>query len=609
MPRRPKTVSIQNYSHGEKRRNNPTAEQADTAAPERTKPKLHRHKAREIPDAEPRLEWTREGSAKTTLAPLLTTVEKIHPGAWCETLVRRAPQLRLWSDFNGFADPERARIEWYNHTGHWVNRLIHAEARRAMASLLHYEHLGKSVQCIYMDPPYGMDFDARYMTDTVAVCAFRDSYHNGIHSYLDTLRETLTLARELLAETGSLFMQIGDINVHRAAVVLDEVFGPENRVSTISYATTGGGSSTKSIPKAGDYILWYARDRERMLYQPLYEQQTLREWLDSDPKRFNTGADFPGEPARPLSADERRNPESLPAGTRLWRMERLTSQGPSDSEQGKPFVYDGIQYGPEGLDKSQWRVDQAGLQALADAGRLWSNSRAGRSTARVDQLRLKVYREEMLGKRLNNLWPENIVDRDKRYAVQTGRKAIERCLLMTTRPGDLVLDPTGGSGTTAVVAETWGRRWISIDASRDAVAVARERVLTSEYPAHLLRDTRAGRDAENTLRHDHDEPPLPDETTDDGTDPGRGLVLERQFRVTAATLAYAKRPDKAHHQAVVHHVNRPLPAKGVTRVASPFVLDTERLVRYQPVAKVGIQGSTQRGPTYYTRTYGDGYDP
>ena len=302
-------MSIQNYSHGEKRRNNPTAEQADTAAPERTRPKPHRHKAREIPDPEPRLEWRREGSAKTTLAPLLTTVEKIHPGAWCETLVQRAPQLGLWSDFNGFADPERARIEWYDHTGHWVNRLIHAEARRAMASLLHYEHLGKSVQCIYMDPPYGMDFDARYMTDTVAVCAFRDSYHNGIHSYLDTLRETLTLARELLAETGSLFMQIGDINVHRAAVVLDEIFGPENRVSTITYATTGGGSSTKNIPKAGDYILWYARDRKRMLYQPLYEQQTLREWLNSDPKRFsNTGADFPSEPARPLSADERKEP-------------------------------------------------------------------------------------------------------------------------------------------------------------------------------------------------------------------------------------------------------------------------------------------------------------
>ena len=595
MPRKSKTVPIQHYSHGEERRNNPTVEQADTAAPERITPKPHRHDAREIPDAEPRLEWTREAAAKTTLAPLLTTVEKIHPGAWHQTLVRRAPQLDLWSNFNGFADPERARIEWYDHTGHWVNRLIHAEARRAMASLLHYEHLGKSAQCIYMDPPYGMDFDARYMTDTVAVCAFRDSYRNGIHSYLDTLRETLTLARELLVDTGSLFMQIGDINVHRVAMVLDEVFGPENRVSMISYATTGGGSSTKSIPKAGDYILWYARDRVRMLYQPLYEQQTLRAWLDSDRRRFKTGADFPDESPRPLVGDEWNTPESLPAGTRLWRMERLTSQGPSDSEQGQPFVYDDVQYGPEGLDKNQWRVDQAGLRALAESGRLWSNVKAGTRIARVDQLSLKVYREEALGRRLNNIWAETIAERDKRYVVQTGRKAIERCVLMTTRPGDLVVDPTGGSGTTAVVAETWGRRWISIDSSRDAVAVARERLLTTEYPAHLLLDTRAGRDAENALRLQHHEPPLPDDTGEDGADPGRGFVLDRQSRVTAATLAYADRPDKAHHQAVIRHVNRPLPAKGVARVASPFLIDTERLVRYVTL------DDARRGPAQVAR--------
>ena len=580
MPRNPKVVSIEHYSHGKKRRNNPTAEQADTAAPERTTPKPHRHDTREIPDVEPRFDWTREAVRKTTVAPLLTTVEKIHPGAWHQTLVRSGRQLELWKGFNGFADPDRARFEWYDHTGDWVNRLIHGEARRAMASLLHYEHLGKSVQCVYMDPPYGMDFDARYVTDTVAVCAFRDSYYNGIHSYLDTLRESLTLARELLADAGSLFLQIGDINVHRAALVLDEVFGPENRVSMITYATTGGGSSTKTIPKAGDYILWYARDRERMLYQPLYELQTLREWLDSDRRRFKTGADFPDGTARPLTAEEWNNPDSLPPGTRLWRMERLTSQGPTDSEQGQPFVYDGVQYGPDGLQNSQWRVDQAGLQALADGGRLWSNVKPGTATARVDQLGLKVYREEALGRRLNNLWAETIAERKKRYVVQTGPKAIERCVLMTTRPGDLVLDPTGGSGTTAVVAETWGRSWINIDSSRDAIAVARERLLTTAYPAHLLLDTRAGHEAEEALRGEHHQPPLADSINEDGNDPGRGFVLERQSRVTAATLAYADRPDKAHHQAVIHHVNRPLPAKGVTRVASPFIIDSERLVRY-----------------------------
>lgn len=447
-----------------------------------------------------------------------------------------------------------------------------------MASLLHHEHLGGSVQCIYLDPPYGMDFDARYMTDTVAVCAFRDSYNNGIHSYLDTLRETLTLARELLSEAGSLFMQIGDINVHRAALVLDEVFGPEHRVSTISYATTGGGSSTKSIPKAGDYILWYARDRERMLYQQLYEEQTVEQWIETN--TFATGMDLPDGSSRTLTVKERNDPKTLPDGIRLWCMGALTSQGPSSGEQGRPFVHDGVQYGPEGLEKNQWRVDQAGLRALADAGRLWSNVRSGTTNARAAQLRVKIYREEMLGRRLNNLWARSISDRDKRYVVQTGRKAIERCMLMATRPGDLVLDPTGGSGTTATVAETWGRRWISIDSSRDAIAVARERILTTKYPAHLLLDTRAGRDSESALRAEHHEPLLSAESGEDGTDPGKGFVLERQFRVTTATLAYADRPDKAHHQSVIHHVNRPLPVKGVARVASAFVIDTERLVRY-----------------------------
>ena len=449
-----------------------------------------------------------------------------------------------------------------------------------MASLLEHEHLGRGVQCIYLDPPYGMDFEARYMTDTVAVCAFRDSYHNGIHSYLDTLRETLSLARELLTESGSLFMQIGDINVHRAALVADEVFGPENRVSTISYATTGGGSSKKSIPKAADYILWYARNRKRMLYQALYEEQTLREWVNADHRRFKTGADLPDGTARPLKLEEWTNPESLPAGAKLWRMERLTSQGPSDGEQGQPFVYEGVQYGPDGLDKNQWRVDQAGLQTLAESGRLWSNIKPGTRTARADQLSLKIFREEMPGRRLNNLWPETIAARKKRYVVQTGSKAVERCMLMTTRPGDLMLDPTGGSGTTAVAAETWGRRWISIDASRDAIAVARERLLTTEFPAHLLLDTRQGRNVENELRQKHGEPELPDDGGEDGSDPGRGFVLKRQAYISAATLAYRGRPDKLDRQTVVHHVNRPVPATGVTRVASPFMIDSERLIRY-----------------------------
>ena len=214
-------------------------------------------------------------------------------------------------------------------------------------------------------------------------------------------------------------MQIGDVNVHRAALVLDNVFGAENRVSTISYATTGGGSSKKSIPKAGDYILWYARDREQMRYEALYERQSIAQWLQTN--TFATGMDLPDDSSRPLTPDERANPESLPGRARLWRMGRLMSKGRSTGEQGEPFVHDGVQYGPEGLGKNQWRVDQSGLRALGEAGRLWSNVKPGTKDATADQLHLKVYQDEMPGRRLNKLWPEQISERNKDYPVQTGR--------------------------------------------------------------------------------------------------------------------------------------------------------------------------------------------
>ena len=569
------------YEHGAKRRNNPTGEMATTSHPERRAPARHRTDVKEKDRSRiPTLDWNRRREAKTIVAPLLSTVEKIDPVAWIETLRRQPEQGDMFASFDRYENPERAKWEWYEHRGNWQNRLIHAAAKRAMASLLEHEQMAGEVQCIYFDPPYGMDFDARYMDDTVQVTAFRDSYEGGIHTYLDGIREIALLGRELLSETGSFFMQIGDVNVHRCAMVLDEVFGPENRVSTIMYATGGGGSSSKTISKAGDFILWYAKDAAApMRFQTLYEEQDIEAWCDSQPTYM--GVDLPDGSSRTLTtAAERRDPRRrLPEGSVLWRRFPLLSQGRSEGEQGQPFTHQGVQFGPRGLEHAQWRVDQAGLRHLAETGRLWSKVKEGVKEAGASQLHLKIYRSEMPGKRITNHWEEKISPTDKRYAVQTGDLAIQRCILMTTWPGDLVLDPTGGAGTTAVVAERWGRRWISIDSSRESIAVTRERVLVHDYPKHLLIGSETGFQEEQRRRDRAEQEPLAKKPEGE-LDPATGFVVDRMPYVSVATLAYAERPEKRPKREVTWLVDRTA-GRPRGRVCSRFTVETELMEVYQ----------------------------
>ncbi len=569
------------YRHGGKRRNNPTGEMVTTSAPERRKPGRHRSDVKEKDLGRiPTLDWKRRREGKTVVAPLLSTVEKIDPAAWVESLRRQPEQEDMFGSFDRYEHPQRAKWEWYEHSGNWQNRLIHGAAKRAMASLLEHERMAGEVQCIYFDPPYGMDFDARYMDDTVQVTAFRDSYEGGIHTYLDGIREIALLGRELLSESGSFFMQIGDVNVHRCAMVLDEVFGPENRVSTITYATTSGGSSTRSIPKAGDFILWYAKDAAAPMYfQMLYEEQDIKAWCDTQ-TFAGGGVDLPDGTSRVLKPQERRDPKrALPDGAELWRMGVLTSQGPSAGEQGQPFLFQGVQYGPKGLENAQWRVDQDGLNHLAKSGRLWSNVAKGTKQASTGQLHLKMFRRDMPGRRINNHWGSMIAAGDKRYAVQTGDTAIERCILMTTKPGDLVLDPTSGGGTTALVAERWGRRWISIDSSRESVAVTRERVLVHDYPKHLLIGSEQGFREEQRRREAAGQAPLEDKP-DGELDPATGFVVDRMPYVSAATLAYAERPDKRPKRDITWLVDRTA-GRSSGRVCSRFTVETELMEAYR----------------------------
>lgn len=568
------------YEHGTTRPNNPSVEAVETASEERRKARQHRKDARERRLTEPRLEWDRGPERKTVVAPMLMRAEQIDPSAWLDTLRPKNGQPDMFASFNEYREPGAARLEWYEHAGNWSNRLIHADARRAMASLLEHEHLGGSVQMVYFDPPYGMDFDAKLSTDTITRRAFIDTYDHGIHSYLDAVREAAVLARELLTESGSFFMQIGDVNLQRCAMVLDDVFGVENRVTTISYATGGGGSSTKSIPKAGDYILWYARERGQMLFQMLYEEQDIEAWCDTH--TFATGGDF-ATGRRPLRPDERRDPKrNIPKGTVLWRMMPPTSQGAASegAGQGQPFTRNGVQFGPEGLEKDHWRVDPQGLEQLASDDRLWSNAPDGTTEATAQRLSYRQLRTEMPGRRLNNLWAKPISPGDKRYPVQTGELAIQRCILMTTRPGDLVLDPTAGSGTTPIVAEEWGRRWIGIDTSREALAVSRERILVRPYTQHLLLGNPAGFQQEKDLRAAVGQPALTEQPRGD-RDPASGLVVDRMPYVSAATLAYRDRPDKRSTREWTWLVDRPVGAKVEKRIASRFTVETEYLDEYR----------------------------
>lgn len=559
------------YEHRRSRSNNPTAETAKTSHPQRRAPKRHRLKEDDHTKI-PTLAWKRESEGKTVSAPLLATVEKIDPAAWIESLCHKPHQQDAFEGFDRYEHPDRARWEWYEHRGAWQNRLIHADAKRAMASLLENEHMAGEVQCIYFDPPYGMDFDASFMDDTVQVTAFRDSYERGIHAYLDGIRETTRLACELLNESGSFFMQIGDVNVHRCAMVLDEVFGPENRVAMITFATTGGGSSTKNIPKSGDYILWYAKNRDTMFFQQLYEEQDIEGWCDQH--TFAAGGDFPNGEVRALKHEERRDPKNnLPEETKLWAMNPILSQGPSRGEQGQPFTYNGTQFGPKGLDKNQWAVDQKGLQHLASSGRLWTNVEKGTPEARANQLRMKLYRNEMPGRRINTIWASPIKPSDKRYTVQTGNLAIQRCLLMTSRPGDLVLDPTIGGGTTALVAETWGRRWIGIDSSRNAIAITRERILVHNYPMHHVLGSPEGFKEENHRRQAAEQTILA-EKPDGELDPSTGFVYERIPYVSAATLAYEKRPDKKRGRDIIYLVDRTY-CRAHGRICSRFTVEAD----------------------------------
>ena len=463
-------------------------------------------------------------------------------------------QTRL-DRFNGL--PKDAAYNWYKYHGNWSNRIIRGNAASVMASLLAKENMAGQVQMVYFDPPYGISYDSNYQSssrkrkggipsEAASVKAFRDAYRHGIHSYLDEIRHITAHIRDLLADSGSLFLQIGAANAHRLALVLDEVFGSENRVATIPFAKTSG-SSTKLLPEVNDYILWYAKDKECVKYRRLYDILSRKEIIEY--MSFHVGVELADGTSRPLTKAEREDPdEHLPVGARLYRRVDITSQQESTTGRSEPFVWDGVEYTCP--PNRHWSISHEGLQRLVELGRLVVTGN--------NKLHWKKYENEVPGRRINNMWHRQMSPSDIHYVVETAESTIERCMLMSTDPGDLVLDPTCGSGTTATISEKWGRRWITIDASAIPAALCRQRILSAVNDWYAIRSQTADARGSNE-------------------DPSAGFVYAAVPDVSAATLAYDKPPNS------IPLVNRPKIKKGLKRISSPFTVESHSPNRYVTV--------------------------
>ena len=395
-----------------------------------------------------------------------------------------------------FGHPERSLPEQllkaYEHPNGWQNRMMLGDSLVVMNSLLHFENLGGSVQMIYIDPPYGVKFgsnfqpfvrkrdvthndDEAFTREPEMVKAYRDTWELGLHSYLTYLRDRLLLARELLTESGSVFVQISEENLHHLRELLDEIFGPENCVANITVKKTGGQSSS-FIPSVCDYLLWYAKNKEAAKHQSLFNQKRPGE---EGAKQYNWMEAGSGE-RRPMTKEEADG--VIPSDSRVFQPYPLVSMGASKND--KPFEWNGKTYYPSA--NRHWSVTADGLARLAQENRLMAIG---------NTLRMVNYLDDYPVTPLTNIWTDTQTSgfaSQKFYVVQTLPTVIERCMLMTTAPGDLVVDPTCGSGTTAYVAESWGRRWITIDTSRVPLALARQRLLTATFKYYELHEPSRG---------------------------------------------------------------------------------------------------------------------
>lgn len=595
------TTKVESIRHKDKRANIPTEELRDFVVEEELAPKTMLYPR--DPSLDPQLVWKgKDEQDREDLAVPVVPVyiqEKIHPQAIINALPRiEQPddnQPNLFADFNGGPSDFEQKVDFYHHEQNWSNRLILGDSLLVMTSLAEKEGLKGKVQTIYIDPPYGIKFGSNWQVSTrkrdvkdgkaedatrqpEQVRAFRDTWKLGINSYLAYLRDRLVVARDLLTETGSVFVQIGDENVHLVRCVMDEVFGSENFVAQVAFVTTGG-QSADLLGNVFDFLVWYAKDKGNAKYRQLFQDKELREgggWAHAraeleDGSRENIGVP---EVRRLLGEGKRIRPYSL---------DGIASQGTTTSSSG-PFEFDGRLF--KLPHNSHWKTNPEGMKRL-----VWAN----RVEASENSIRFVRFLDDFPVQPITNVWDDTnrpgYID-TKLYVVQTTVKVIERCLLMTTDPGDLVLDPTCGSGTTAYVAEQWGRRWITCDTSRVALALARTRLMAAKYPYYLLADSPEGikKEAELTGK-------MPPEYKTEG-DIRKGFVYKRVPHVTLKSIA--NNPDikegmtrEQIDAAIARHAesetlyDQPYEDNKRVRVCGPF--SVESLSPHRVLSTVGEQ--------------------
>ena len=532
MARRRQSVKqVETLTHKDaKRKNIPTVEY-EPSLREADKSPIQISYERRNKDLDPQLVWRgkdeHDWSDLVVHAPPLYIQEKIHPKAIIDDLKRQAEsrrdeapvELDLFADFNGLGDADKT--EFYQHDQNWQNRMILGDSLQVMASLAEREGLRGQVQCIYIDPPYGIKFNSNWQVSTRSrdvkdskkehvtrepeqVKAFRDTWKHGIHSYLTYLRDRLTVARDLLSESGSIFVQIGDENVHRVRAVMDEVLGEGNHIASIVFRKTTGKAGI-SLDNTYDVVLWFAKHKEISKIRKQY----FRREVETD-KNFRF--DFKESGTLVLATNQ---------PYRIARMNPITSQSASTTTLFEFNFCDRI-FRP---GKGGWKTNMVGMERLSKASRLTFSGRTLGFIRLFEDYPYQTY---------NDIWDDTRQSGfgdDKVYVVQTGTRVVQRCILMTTDPGDLVLDPTCGSGTTAYVAEQWGRRWITIDTSRVALALARTRLMSARYPYYLLADSLEGQMKEAKLTQT-----VPKSESTHGSI-RQGFVYERVPHITLKSIA------------------------------------------------------------------------